>query len=78
MSEYSYFNLGEYYISQIIRYSNHPDSNEWIIYDSSEKIDGQALGCLKIILLNTQKKKFPNSDVGYYDNDNDYDFYIFF
>ena len=40
LSEYSYLNLGEDYITPIIRYSNHPDSIELLKYDSSGKIDG--------------------------------------
>ena len=77
LSEYSILSLSESKIVPIIRYSNHPNSISWDIYDSIEQIDGKPLGCLKgYSFQNVYKEKFSNSEITYYDNDFDSLYYL--
>ena len=72
LSEYSYFIFNELTVNPIIRYSSHPNSTTWDIYESPEQLDGEPLGCLNDYSFEyLYKEIFPNSKVGYYDNDHD-------
>ena len=71
-SEYSYFIFSSQPMNPIIRYSSHPDSATWSIFDSPEQFDGEPLGCLNQYSFEyLYKEKFPNSKVEYYDNNYD-------
>ena len=68
----SYFIFGEGQLNPVIRFSNHPESTNWAIYDSPEQINGVNLGCLNDYSFEyLYKKRFPDSEVTYYDNDYD-------
>ena len=68
----SYFIFGEGQLNPVIRFSNHPESTNWAIYDSPEQINGVNLGCLNDYSFEyLYKKRFPDSKVTYYDNDYD-------
>ena len=59
-------------MNPIIRYSSHPNSTIWNIYDSPEQFDGEPLGCINNYSFEyLYKEKFPNSKVDYYDNNYD-------
>ena len=71
-SEYSYLIFGSQPLNPIIRYSSHPDSTTWEIFESPEQFNGQTLGCLnKYSFEYLYKEKYPNSEVKYYDNNYD-------
>ena len=70
--EYPYFTIGSNPLSPIIRYSSHPDSATWDIFDSPEQFDGQTLGCLNEYAFEyLYEEKYPNSEIIYYDNNYD-------
>lgn len=72
LSEYSYLIFDEFPLNPIIRYSSHPNSTIWDIYDSPEQFDGEPLGCINNYSFEyLYKEKFPNSKVDYYDNNYD-------
>ena len=71
-NENSYLLFEESSLNPIIRYSNHPDSTIWDIYDSIEQFNGEKLGCLnKYSFEYLYKEKFPDSEVTYYKNNYD-------
>ena len=70
--ENSYFLFGEGTLNPVIRYSSHPDSTNWYIYDSLEHFNGEKLGCANGYSFEyLYKEKFPDSQIDYYNNDYD-------
>ena len=75
--ENSYLFFDEGKLNPVIRYSNHPDSAKWDIYDSIEQFNGEKLGCVKGYSFEyLYKEKFPKSEIKYYNNDYDLLYYL--
>jgi len=76
-TENSYILFGEGELNPIIRFSNHPESVEWYIYDSVEQFNGAKLGCVTgYVFEYLYKENFPDSEIKYYNNNYDCLYYL--
>ena len=76
-TENSYILFEEGKLNPIIRFSNHPESAEWYIYDSVEQFNGAKLGCVTGYAFEyLYKENFPDSEIEYYNNNYDCLYYL--
>jgi hypothetical protein len=56
----------EWKLNPVIRFSNHPESTKWNIYDSVEQFNGEKLGSVKGYAFEyLYKENFPDSEIEY-------------
>ena len=73
----SYLLFDEGRLNPVIRFSNHPESTKWNIYDSVEQFNGEKLGSVKGYAFEyLYKENFPDSEIEYYNNNYDCLYYL--
>jgi len=71
-TENSYILFEEGKLNPIIRFSNHPESAKWYIYDSVDQFNEEKLGCVTGYTFEyLYKENFPDSEIEYYNNNYD-------
>lgn len=72
LSKFSVFQSGNIEIKPTIRYSNHPNSPEWKMFDAPKQFDGEDLGCLEGYSFEyLYNDNFPNAKLTYYTDNYD-------